>query len=564
MTRGRFGTPRSTDAVGVSGEVTSPVRVLVYEGTGYSVRAHIDPRQFRLSELAAELADAAMRVSAEIHGSTMTLATAVKNFLTCMDEQLVSAANRQVGLAQIRRRHLDAWERELGARQHRDRSDTTYRYVVHVFALLRRIEADRPGALHSEVVKRLEDSTRLNHVRREGDAEFAPAEVRRMRSAAHRIVHRALEEERAGYRGAPTKDVVLALQVLLVLSTGEPIEVIRRVTMNDLTASTASAHDHAVASLDSVARTQLLARAGVVDSYALSFYKARAGEAYTEVYDRTRRSARREWNAAVVLTAAAREETGAEALWLTASPRGPRNAPYPEMNLGKWAARHVVDFDALSRPVVFRRLRKTQITKEILAGPSRYLRDGRRHSDATFFGHYANSTVLRGRAGRILVDSIGDRFDAALAGPTLITPDAEELLVGRHRAPTLTGKGISALQAGAWETPMAACRDPLSSPHAPAGHACTVTATGACFACPNAIVLERHLPAALRLLELTEPARAANIEVWQRQWKPIHDSIRHAILPAFPKESIARAAEATGAVLVDAGLLNDLAGLDDH
>ncbi|MEI6537158.1 MAG: hypothetical protein WCN98_17585, partial [Verrucomicrobiaceae bacterium] len=357
-------------------------------------------------------------------------------------------------------------------------------------------------------------------------------------------------------------DEVLALQVLLVLATGEPVEVIRRVTMADVVATSASVHDPLLEGLTPTQQLHLLARAGLVDEYAVAMFKARAGEAYVEKYAKSKRACFNPWNAAIVLTAAAREDSGSDVLWLTRGRAGAQPAPYPNMRFDAWAQRSLADPKAVSTPFVFRRLRKTQITKEALASPSRYLRDGRRHSDSTYLAHYTNSSVLRAEAGRILVEAITTRFDAATSGPTIITPDAERLLPGSGPIPTFSESESAALRSGTTETPMAACRDPLSSPHAPEGHPCSVVATGACFACPNAVVLERHLPAALRILELTEPSEAANIGVWMTQWKPIRESILHAVLPAFPQESVDAAARTTGAVLVDARLLNDLGESD--
>src|SRR5439155_328983 len=76
-------------------------------------------------------------------------------------------------------------------------------------------------------------------------------------------------------------------------------------------------------------------------------------------------------------------------------------------------------------------------TAEALADPVGYLRSGRRHSARTFFEHYSNSGVLRAEAGRLLMKAIGERFDTAVAGPTIITPAAQRLLAAGQQTPGL-------------------------------------------------------------------------------------------------------------------------------
>lgn len=148
-------------------------------------------------------------------------------------------------------------------------------------------------------------------------------------------------------------------------------------------------------------------------------------------------------------------------------------------------------------------------------------------------------------------------------GPTVVTPDAHDLIARGETAPGLNAATAEALVKGDLDGPQTACRDPKDSPFVPAGEVCNLSMTGTCFGCGNALITEHHLPAALVIAEVANPDRAADRDVWVNYWKPIYDTITQVVLPAFPPEAIAAARLRTHLVPLDLGTRNDLRGPDD-
>src|SRR5207302_538585 len=140
---------------------------------------------------------------------------------------------------------------------------------------------------------------------------------------------------------------------------------------------------------------------------------------------------------------------------------------------------------AVDGPPRFIRFRKAVTAAEALAHPSRYLRDTRRHGAATFFGHYANSPVLRAHAGQLFLDAVSDHFSAAVRAPTVITREAEAQLANQPESDLVDAVTAQALLRGELDGPHTACRNPLESPFAPPGEVCQLSATGTCFGCSN-------------------------------------------------------------------------------
>jgi hypothetical protein len=559
MSRGSYGTPhQASNATGPTQHDLEP-RVFRFRDYGEDRLVRLDPRSFPAPLLAARLADKWLEVAKETPGSQKDVDIAVRNFIRHISGQLRVAGDVSAfSLADVRRRHLDAWEMELLDRSRGSRSYAPYRHAIHLFALLRRIEADAPGSLHEELRLRLEGDTRLRFKRNPGVEAFTSQEVRRLRSAAHRLVYRALQ---TGPDGPTDRDTLLAVHVLLSLATAEPPEVLRQLTINSITATAAPEHDSATERMTHSARLTWLAEHDLVDRFAVTYVKNRAaGQEYQEIYTRRERSAHQGFTSLLRLTAAARRQADLEALWLYRRRDGciaqPPWRSYT-WKLGGWTSRHGV---AVGGRVWFLRFRKVAIAREAAQQGGLYLRRGRRHTTEVFFNHYTQSTVLRARAGRLLLDAVDEYFAAAIKGPLVVTSDAEKLLAQGEHVLGLDPDVASRLVQGELDGPHTACRDPLDSPYGRPGEVCSRSMTGTCFGCRNALITQAHLPAALLVAELSDPARSADPAKWNRHWKDIHTIITTVVLPAFPAVVVQAARERMGLVPLDPGTANDMRG----
>ncbi len=351
--------------------------------------------------------------------------------------------------------------------------------------------------------------------------------------------------------------------MLLSLATGEPPEVLRALTIHDIEATATTEVEDSLATLSPVDRLAYLAENDLVELLRVRYTKNRAHETYDEVYGRRDTAPFTAFRWALTLNAAARSESGHLPLILMKDTRGTvRQPPWQRAiyRLSEIAERNGLP---LSGPNHWARLRKVATTREVLADPRAYLANGRRHSAKTFFDHYTNSSVLRAKAGRILIDSVNDMFDSAVNGPTIVTPDAEQAIRAGADAPGLDPDTASALAAGQLDGPHTGCRDPLDSPYEKKGAVCTKSITGTCFACPNALITLHHLPAALAIQDMTDPDRAADPRTWQTHWKPIYDTITEVVLLTFSPDQIQRARQQANLTPIDAGVLNDMRGVPE-
>lgn len=521
----------------------------------------IRPASFETPVIAAELAATWVQVLTEFGRYEVALTAGLLDLLRSMGAlPLTHDQKGKFALRDLRRAHLDLWELNMLARHREAKSDTAYRMVVHVFALLRRHEDDHPGTLHADVVDRLARQPRLWHHRNEGMPALSEKEIRAWRRWAYQKVKSALSQPD---RGICDIDVQIAAHVLLSLATGEPPEVLRTLTVHDIEATTAPAADDSLPGLSPTDRLGYLAENDLIELLRVRYTKNRAHETYDEVYARRDTAPFTAFRWALMLNAPARADSGNPFLILMKNERGSirqppwRRDPYL---LSAVAARNGLP---LSGPNHWARLRKVATTREVLADPRAYLSNGRRHSAKTFFGHYTNSSVLRAKAGRILIDSVNDMFDSAINGPTIVTPDAEQAIRTGADAPGIDPDTASALVAGQLDGPHTGCRDPLDSPYEKKGTVCTKSITGTCFACPNALITLHHLPAALAIQDMTHPDRAADPRIWQTHWKPIYDTITEVVLPAFTPEQVKQARQQVNLTPIDAGVLNDMRGVPE-
>jgi hypothetical protein len=428
---------------------------------GRTISAYIRPTDHHCTAPAAELADGWLACAPELPGSHEAVRQGVLSLLRFFDH----AMERPSSLRYLTRGHLDAWELSLLARQLQDRKDRHYRHVVHLFALLRRMDDDRPGLLAEEVRERVLREPRLSHLRPQvAEEPFTTDELAALVTVAGGIVKEALDEHReqpGAFRG-PTVRQMVALHVLLSAATGEPPEVLRRLTIHDVTATYRRAGNgkdrlHAV---------------------AVRYTKTRSGNSYTVAYTSRHPDARAAYEAVLELTASARAAGDFDTLWAMT---GPGDEARHCNRDGRFGLRHLlrtVEGLDLSEPQVYRRIRKTVTTAEALEDPARYFRVGRRHTPQTFLQHYATSPVLRAEAGRVLVEAISTKFEAALRGPTVLTSAAEDLVTDGQPAPDLDPETARRASTGELDTPLAACRDITHSPHAPPGQPCPAFAAG--------------------------------------------------------------------------------------
>ncbi len=557
--RGSYSTPAVPPRS--AGSTASSDGPFTYEWVVYGEsKSHtIDPATFETPAIATELGRTWLQVLTEFGRFESQLANGLREFLSSVGQlPLSDDEKRRFALSDLRRAHIDLWELNMLARHREAQSDTNYRKVLYLFALLRRYEDDHPGTLHEAVRERLERQPRLWHHRNEGLPALSKEEAREWRRWAYLKVRSALAQPD---RGISDIDVHTATHVLLSLSTGEPPEVLRALTIDDIEATTTPEVEAALTLMAPSERLAHLAEHDHIERIRVRYTKNRAGgEVYDEVYARRDTAPFKAMRWTIMLNASARAESGNPSLILMRDAGGTvRQPPWnrAEYRLASVAERNGVSFTG---PNYWARLRKTVTTREALADPRSYLSKGRRHSAETFFGSYTNSPVLRAEAGRVLVEGVNDLFERALTGPTIVTPEAEDALRAGATAPGLDKAMAQALVAGRLDGPQAGCRDPLSSPYEADGSVCTKSMTGTCFGCPNALITRHHLPAAIAIQDLAHPDKAANPETWLHHWKPIYDTITEVILPAFTPEQIEEARQRADLTPIDPGVLNDMRG----
>lgn len=529
-----------------------------WEVYGDTKTATIDPADYKVPLVAAALASTWRDVISEMGRDESLLSAGLRDLLRVLGElPFTDEQMARFTIADLRRSHLDLWELRLMDQHRRAKSDTAYRKAVYVFALLRRHADDHPGALHESVLTRLEKEPRLRHHRNDGLPALTEEEARAWRRWAYKKVRRALGDPDHGLSDI---DLRCATHVLLSLGTGEPPEVLRTLTIDDLVVTTTPEVEASLSPMAHSERLAYLAEHDLIEQIAVTYTKNRSHESYREVYGRRDHAPFKAFRWAIMLNSEARRESGNPALMLMRNAEGVvRQPPWStdEYRLDSIAVRNDLPFTG---PNYWARMRKVVTTREALADPRAYLTSGRRHSPSVFFGHYTNSTVLRAEAGRLLIDGVSDLFERAVTGPTVVTPSAEQALRSGAHAPGLDDDTARALLNGDLDGPQAGCRDPLHSPFEAEGAACTKSMTGTCFGCPNALITQHHLPAALAIQELADPDRAADPHVWLAHWKPIHEMITNVILPAFSDEDIEAARASAHLTPIDPGTLNDMRG----
>ena len=280
----------------------------------------IDPSTFETPVIAAELAGTWLEVLTEFGRMEYSLTSGLLSFLRSMGTlPLTDDQKTAFALRDLRRAHLDLWELNMLASHREAKSDTAYRKVVHVFALLRRHEDDHPGTLHEQIADRLARQPRLWHHRNDGLPPLSEQETRAWRRWAYQKAKNALSQPD---RGITDIDVQTATHVLLSLATGEPPEVLRALTVHDIEATTTAEAEDSVSTLSPIDRLRYLAENDLIDLLRVRYTKNRAHETYDEAYARRDTAPFTAFRWAVMLNAAARAESDNPSLILMEAVHG--------------------------------------------------------------------------------------------------------------------------------------------------------------------------------------------------------------------------------------------------
>ncbi len=516
-------------------------RTVRYSRPGSSWAIHLDPGRYGCASLAEQLGDVWAHLADIGAGSPDAQLAAIRSLLSSVDAM---AGGSDLGLADLSLEHLEAWEAGLLAAQRSSPSATPYTKAIHLMAVLRWLSNQPDSPLRPEVTERARRGTRLEPFRKAGPDEYSRRERRRLVRAAIDVVKdeagRLRGSSGAGQCFAPSTEALIACHVLLSAATGEPPEAIRMLEVTDL------ALDPVDPSLRGLGPDALAAGGQRVGEVRASFRKNRAHVAYERSYRGW--LARFAFPATLRLTGPLRSRYGLAHLLVGLSADGqPRRFEANRCGgLTAWA-RHQGIAEEVSKPHTFGRLRKAAVVGAVENDPAGYRRDRRNHSTETLFAHYLTSERTKNRQGAKLAVRVRALFGAAMAGgeatkegkgPTVVDEGALRLLRAGLPAPGLAPGTARRLADNELDGPMAACKDPLSSPHVPAGQVCPFSANGSCYRCPNALITKRHVPAILGLVEAIDPARAGDLAVWSRNWEDIYLFLTTAVLPALGVEAV--------------------------
>nr|WP_314841387.1 hypothetical protein [uncultured Microbacterium sp.] len=480
---------------------------------------------------------------ADVNPSAMgTLRGAIVRFCKHMASEIgFDTLNHSLG--DLRRRHIDVWESTLLTMQAEMQTDTPYRYVVNMFAFLRYIEDRNPGSLHPDVYTKVQQPTRLAHIRREPLADYSDDELMRIKAAV-----RLLVRPDGKWTTRAVADVIIAFHIALCISTGEPPEVLRILTLDDIAATSSDPRSEGMSS-------EQIANGRLADSYTVKLRKNRAHIVEDVTWTRRKHPTTvRYLDALIALGEPLRRQTRERSLWMIEDKWGaPIPAPWKKLKLTKWIRWYVRG--EISLPHHTGRFRKSAIAAEIIAEPAGHLRTQRRHTQDMLFDHYTNSPALRQDAGVRFVRSISELRHRAL-GPTIDTGDGlVQLDSTTNHATHLNETSLPESVDGA----LTGCRGPDDSPHAPLGEVCPMSRMGTCFTCPNAIITTEHLPAVILVNSVSAPDAATDPTTWQKVWSGIHQATT-TILQMFPRAAVDEARLHTNDVLVDLGLRHEMRG----
>ncbi len=212
-----------------------------------------------------------------------------------------------------------------------------------------------------------------------------------------------------------------------------------------------------------------------------------------------------------------------------------------KLKLGAWAQRHgLVADDGAPLELMLTRMKKT-VEARTAKRVGGHLPSARLTNTAqTSFAHYL-------RADPFITEWVADVLTEAI---TDAERHAREVVVrlGGADAGGVPEQMRRRAASGDLDTLAASC---LDIEHGPDGGRCRQSFLS-CFACPNALVMERHLPALLALADaLREDLQRRDVEQWTVRFGVTWQILTRDILPRFSPAQRAVAARAHPALLLD-------------
>ncbi|MFD5451270.1 hypothetical protein [Streptomyces sp. NPDC127100] len=212
-----------------------------------------------------------------------------------------------------------------------------------------------------------------------------------------------------------------------------------------------------------------------------------------------------------------------------------------KLKLGAWARRHgLVGEDGMPLEMLVTRIKKTvevRTAKQV----GGHLPSARLTNTAdTSFTHYLRADpFVADWAADVLTEAITDAEENARAVVVRLGGEPVTRVPERVREQAAVG---------ALDTLASACTD---IEHAPGGGRCRQSFL-ACFGCPNALVLERHLPALLALAEaLREDLQRRDAAQWASRYGTTWQILTRDILPRFSAAQRAAAKERQPRLMLD-------------
>jgi hypothetical protein len=224
------------------------------------------------------------------------------------------------------------------------------------------------------------------------------------------------------------------------------------------------------------------------------------------------------------------------------------------MHLGRWARRHgLLDDDGKPLTISTNRLKTSVEVRRARATGGHLPSTARTHSmDMSFLHYLRNDPRIRDWADRVLTDALHDAEAAAREAHLRIVDAATRAEFLRDPAGTATRLGttpdkIDEALDGELDTLVSSC---LDHDHGPHNEGPCRASFLTCLRCPNALILERHLPMLLALLDhLQRELDTTDLDAWCRRHGITWLIITRLILPKFTDAQKAQATAAKPARL---------------